>query len=326
VALPLASADNLTRDEVFAGIVEETIEEDFLLERLPFETISGFKQVTWNKENSLGGDSQWISVNEEVQESAPTWTSTSQALSILADRIELDRFLVETKDAVQPIEASALAGKMKQMLRAFSDNFYYGSNSSNANQYNGLHNLVSTSSPDMVVAQGSGSTGAAGTLTNLTDLLTRTRPGKPDVAVMNRNLIRRLSAPYISNVQYNVDAGNFGNFLTQFAQVPIAVTDWLSMTETISGGTFSAKAGGATASILAMRFGKMARQVPNTGSVYNVNGILGIQAGPMQIGERHPLEKKIAFSRQVWWYHTVIQGTSYSLARMDGITDAAFTA
>ena len=87
MALPLAQADLLTIDALMAGIVEETVEEDALLSNLPFETISGYKQVSWNRESTLGAESQYIQPNEEIGESSPTFSNQTQTLSILADRV-----------------------------------------------------------------------------------------------------------------------------------------------------------------------------------------------------------------------------------------------
>ena len=322
MALPLAQADLLTIDALMAGIVEETVEEDALLSNLPFETISGYKQVSWNRESTLGAESQYIQPNEEIGESSPTFSNQTQTLSILADRVELDNFLVTTKDAVQSIEAAVIASKGKQMMRKFHDTFYYGSTSSDANAFNGLHSIVSSS---LTIENGSGGSGAAGSLAELTQLLTTVKPGRADVIIMNRNLHRRISTPYISNVQFNIDHQTIGNLLTDYGEIPIMVTDYLKQTETLSGGSFASKTGGATGTIFAVKWGRSARSVPGANGVYNNDGILGIQACPMQVGGPIELSDKLGFARKMSWYHTVIQGSTLSLAAYTGLTDAAFT-
>jgi hypothetical protein len=327
VALTLTNANYLANNAIMAGIVEETVEEDPLLEHLPFETMSGFRQIEWNREDSLGAESQYIEPNDEIAESSPTWSNQTTTLSILADRIELDNFLVTTKDSIQSVEAAALASKGKQMMRKFHDTFYYGTaKGGSSSAFAGLHNLVSTSSPDMTVYQGSdATTGAAGTLGNLNTLIAKIKPGRADALIMNRNMLRRLSAPYIGNVQYNMNKDNFGDYLQSYSQIPILVSDYLVQTETISGSAFSAKTGGVTTTIFALKFGRNARSVPGAGRVFNNDGLLGIQAGGMEVAARHPLEKKDGFTRLLTWYHTVILGSNLSLARLDGINDGAFT-
>ena len=324
MSLTLASADQLTHDLIFAGIVEETVEEDPLLSLLPFETVTGFKQVAYNRENNLGAESQYIGIDDTIDESTPTWTQVTETLKILADRMEIDRFLAETKNAVQNIEAAALAGKGKQMMRKFHDKFYYGDQTSNAHEINGLHSSTILSS-GQTIENGSSATGAAGTLTELTQLVTTVKPGRPDVLFCNRNMLRRFSSPYISNVQYNVNKDTIGDLLSDFAGIPLAITDYITMTEAISGGSFSTRTGGATTTMFAVKFGRGSRVVPGTNGVFNVDGVLGIQAGPMNVGMPQELVNKLGHSRKLWWYHDVIIGSTLSIAAYTGLTDAALT-
>ena len=322
----LAQADYLTRDMLLAGVSETTVEEDELLRFLPFEDIQGHKQVAFNRENSLGADGSWREVNDEIAESAPTYTNVTQPLSILSTREEIDHFVVETKDAVQNVLATTVATKYKQMMRAFHDTFYYGTaKGAGSSAFAGLHNLVSTASPDQVVAQGSGSTGAALSLLNLDDMIGRVKPGKPSALLMNRNMLQRLSAPYVTTVHYNVNKDSFGDSIPDYGGIPIVVSDYLTQTETISGDTFSAKTGGVTASICAVRFGSESVVHPGSNSVFNNNGIMGVQGGGLKIRPPHQMEKKSGFSIILDWYVTVIMGAPLSVARIDGLTHAAVT-
>ena len=322
MALPLAQADFLTHDLVMAGIVEETVEEDALFNYLPFEDLNGYKQVAWNRESTLPAESQYIGVNEEVAESTPTWSQQTDTLKILADRIEIDNFLADTKDAVQSVVGAAVASKGKQMMRKFHDTFYYGSSSTNANTFDGLHTLVASA---QTIEQGTGGAGVAGTLSELTQLATTIKPGAADALFMNRNMHRRLSMPYIANLTINTTKNTIGDMVPDYAGIPIVVTDWLTQTESVSSTTFSSKLGGATTSIFAVKFGRDARVVPGTNGVYQNNGILGLQSGGMQIGAPHPLERKLGFSIQLHWYHTMILGSTLSLAAYTGLSDAALT-
>jgi hypothetical protein len=176
----------------------------------------------------------------------------------------------------------------------------------------------------MTTAQGSGSTGAAGSLQNLDTTINLVKPGRPDVLAMNRNMLQRLSAPYIANVSYNIDKTTFGDKIPDYGGIPIVVSDFLTQTETISGDAFSAKTGGATTSIFPIKWGNDARTLPGTGSVFNNNGVLGVQGGGLTALPPHPMEKKSGFSFIIEWYVTVILGSNLSLARMDGITNAAW--
>ena len=322
----LAQADFLTTNDLQAGISEETVEEDNLLRLLPFEDIAGFQQVEWNRENSLGSLAAFRSVNEEIAESAPTYSNQTQALSILSTREEIDRFNVETKSAVQNVLATTIATKAKQVMRTFHNEFYYGTAlGASSKGFAGLHNLVSSSSPDMVVGAGSGSTGSGLSLLDMDKMMQLVKPGRPDALIMNRTMIRRLSAPYIANIQFNIAKDSFGDVLPDYSGIPIAVTDFITQEETISGGTFSAKTGGVTTSMFAVKFGRGAGTHVGSDRVFNNDGVLGVQGGGMRVFPPHQMEKKSGWSIIVEWYVTVILGSQLSLARVDGITDAAAT-
>jgi len=324
MAFLLAQADFLTRDQLMAGVVEETVEEDTLLDQIMFEDIAGHKQVVWNRESSLGAVATFREVNEEIAESAPTYSNQTQALSILSTRVEIDNFEAQTKGAVQAVIPTVMATKFKQMWRQFHDTFYYGTaKGASSSAFAGLHNLVSTATPDMTTAQGSGAVGAALSLANLDATISLVIPGKPDALIMNRNILNRLSAPYISTVTYNIDKNTIGDKIPDYGGIPIVVTDFVTQTETIATAAFSAKTGGATTTIFAVKWGRDARTLPGTGNVFNNNGVLGVQGGGLTALPPHAMEKKSGFSFIIEWYVTVILGSNLSLARIDGITNAA---
>jgi hypothetical protein len=177
----------------------------------------------------------------------------------------------------------------------------------------------------MVVAEGSSATGSGLSLQNLDQMHALIKPGRPDALIMNRTMLRRLSAPYIANVQFNITKDSLGDFLPDYSGIPIAVTDFITQTETISGSTFSAKTGGATTSIFAVKFGRGAGTHVGSDRVFNNDGVLGVQGGGMRVFPPHQMEKKSGWSIIVEWYVTVILGSQLSLARIDGITDAAAT-
>lgn len=322
MAATLTEVNKLSRNMLMAGVAEETVEEDTLLDFMMFDDLMGHTQVNWNRENSLGSDAVFRGINEEIAESAPTYSNQSATLKRLSTRIELDNFLMQTKNAVQDVTGTQLATKAKAMWRKFHSTFYYGDDSADPESFDGLHNLVTSG---QTVNEGSGSTGGALALANLDTMINRVKPGKPDILAMNRNMVNRLSAPYLEAVHYNIDRTNFGSKLPAYADIPIVLTDWLTQTETIASGTYDAETGGATTSIFAVRFGKEARVIEGTGNVFNNNGVLGIQSGDMRVGAPVRMEKKDGISVILSWYVTVILGSTLSLARIDGITNAAVT-
>jgi hypothetical protein len=87
----------------------------------------------------------------------------------------------------------------------------------------------------------------------------------------------------------------------------------MTQTETISGNAYATKAGGACSSIFAVRFGEG-------------DGLIGIENGGIDTEVWEKLEAKDASRTRIKWYVGTALYSPLSIARIDGVTDAAVSA
>lgn len=309
MALTLAESAKLSNDVVLAGIIETVVKESPILQVLPFVDITG-NSLKYNRENAMAS-AQWNSVGGIWTESTPTFTQVTSSLYILGGDADVDNFIRTTRNNVQDIEAAVIDLKAKAVAHEFEDRFLYGDNSSDANGFDGVHKLVTSG---QTVNQGSGATPAALSLANLDAMIDKVKPGKPDLLLMSRRTRRGLSAYARANnspVEYALNA--FGQQVAFYNGIPIAISDFLVDTETIASGAYSAKTGGASSSIFALRFGDM-------------DGVAGLTNGGLQREEIGSLETKDARRHRIKMYCGLAQFSTLALALVDGISSAAVVA
>jgi hypothetical protein len=104
------------------------------------------------------------------------------------------------------------------------------------------------------------------------------------------------------------EPGEFGQRTTFYDGIPIMVSDFLTDTETIASGTFSAKTGGASSTIFAVKAGE---------------GLLsGLTNGGIQVENVGQLETKDARRWRCKWYVGLALFSTLAIARVDGISSA----
>lgn len=314
----LAQAQKLVTDRLLAGVIEETIEEGHLVPRLPVMQLDA-KSLIYNRESALP-TAQFYDINEELSSAAPlTYDEVTATLKRCIGQWDLDRFIIRTYRDPNDMEATAVQQCRKGVGRFVEDKLIYGDNSADAKEFSGLHVLVASA---QVVDNHA--TGAALSLAKVDEMIDLVKPGGPDLLLMNFQLKRRFDALMRVQSSYSqpiyvapasLEAGRIGQPVTYYKGIPIVRTDFLTQTEAMSGGTYSAKTGGATCSIFGLKLG-----VVSTGGVCLVTG------NPMFEFERiEPLEKKDAVRFRLIWYLTLANGSTRSIARVDGITDAEIT-
>lgn len=309
MALSLAEAAKLSNDVVLAGVIETTISYDPLLGNLlPWQKVEG-NAITYNRENAAATVA-WRAVGDTWTEDTPTFTQVTASLAIVGGDADVDNYIQLTRSNVQDIAATALQLKAKALAYDISDKIVYGSGA--ANQPSGLHVLMPAAQQ---LHQGAGAVGAALSLANLDTLVDLIRP-RPDVLMMNRNVRRRLSQYARGNgspVVFPIDM--FGVQVYTYGGIPIVVNDFMTQTETIASGAYTAKTGGATSSIFALRFGEA------DGFAMGYGG-----PSPIQLETIGTLETKDATRHRVKSYCTPLLFSTLAVARLDGITDVAAVA
>lgn len=311
--ISLANADVLTVPDLQKGIIETIIDEDGeLLARMPWEPVEG-KSFDYTRESTLP-DVDWRSVNELIPHtSAPVPVNVSVTLKIINGDSDLDKFLRDTKSDVNDLNAYYVEAAAKALRRFILDAVIYGDAAAAAKQFSGLHKLTSAASPDMIVAPG----GALALAAHLDVAIDSVKPGKPDIIICNRAMRRRFSqAARTSAVAGNIwyEPNEFGRRQLVYDSIPIVVNDYITMTETDADNP--AKTGGTATSIFLVKFGSVLQG--------GVSGL--IHAGLFQHEIIDPVPDADAIRHRVKAYIAMAIGNLYSLAKIRGVTDAAFTA
>ena len=308
--LTLAEAEKYSRTTLLRGVIEEILKVSPVLNVLPFAEVLG-NSLTYNREATLPG-ADWYSPGDTWVESTPTVTPVTVVLKILGGDADIDNFLKATRSNEQDIEAAILLEKAKAVAYEFEDCFIYGKAASLANQWDGLHTLIGSGAQQ--VNMGTTTTGAAGTLSALDQLIDLVKPGKPDLLIMSRRSRRGIQK--LARAQglalATTTLGMLGRPVLSYGDIPIAVSDFISDVETIATSRYALKIGGACSSIFAIKCGE--------GSLMGIEGPSGIAAE--LVGA---LETKDATRWRVKWYNAIALLCTLAIARMDGITSADWT-
>lgn len=308
MALTLAEASKLSTDVLLSGVIETIVTESQLLQHLPFIDIVG-NGLTYNRESTLP-DAGFYAPGDTWVESTPTFTQHTAVLSILGGDADVDEFLRQTRSNIQNLKSIVTEMKAKAVARKFDDTFIYGSTSANAKSFNGIHQMVGA---DQRIHTASGSTGGAGSIRKLKQLTRLVIPGEADFLIMRRNTLDNLS-DYAERNESPIRfiKGDFGRPIGLFKGIPIITTDWITQTESISGGNYETKTDGNLTSIFAAKFGE--------------GKLVGCQNGGVNTKDLGDLETKDATRTRIKWYCSAALFSELALARYDGIGDEAWGA
>ena len=311
----LAEAERLTQTILLRGIIEEIIEEGHLVPRLPVMQLDGLS-LSYNRESTLPtGD--FYAVGEEIASQAVVdYSPITATLRRLIGQWDIDAFAKVTYRNVNDLYQIAIGQARKGVGRTVEDKLIYGDTSVVAKEFDGLHKLVVSA---QTINQGSSSTGAALSLAKLDELIDLVLP-QPDFLLMNFEMHRRLSAvgrggttSYPVVMMPEAAGGNIQPMISHYRSIPIIRTNFIAQTEAISGGDYSAKTGGATSTIFAIRVGAV-----------DEGGIALVTGNPaLELFQWDRLENKDTGRIRLVWYLTLAMGSTKALAIIDGITDVA---
>ena len=136
MAVTLAQAALLSRDEIQRGVVETFILESAVLDRLPLIPIEG-NSYKYNEEATLPGV-EFRAVNTAYSESTGTVNQKSEGLVILGGDADVDKFIVRTRGNLNDQRAIQVAMKVKAATIKFQDGFVNGDVAVDANSFDGL--------------------------------------------------------------------------------------------------------------------------------------------------------------------------------------------
>ncbi len=306
MALTLAEASKLSNDMLLQGVIETIVKESPVLQRLPFVEIVG-NGLTYNQENTLPSI-DFYDVGDTWVESTPTFTQVTANLKIMGGDADVDNFLKSTRSNVQDLETAVIELKAKALQDKFEEVFIYGDSATDPKQFNGLRQLIdTTTASEQVIAMASA--GATLTLPKLDELIDAVKGGKPDMLLMSRRSRRKInSLVRAGGGMMEADRDKWGNFIQFWDGVPIGVNDWILDAHVVSGGLETATTGGACSTIYAVQFGE--------GALCGLTSPGFIQAEP--VGS---LESKDASRTRVKWYVSLALFSAVKAAALIGVKD-----
>ena len=305
MALTLTEAEKLSNDVLLKGIIQTTVKDSAVLQRMPFIEIVG-NALTYNSENAMAS-AGFYDVGDTWAESTPTFTQKTATLKILGGDADVDNFVKATRSNVQDIEAAIIELKAKALRHKFEDTFLYGDTAVDAKGFDGLRKLIATgAASDQVIA--AGATGATLTLAMLDQLIDAVKGQKPDLLLMSRRSRRKIVALMraVSGWQQAFDQA--GNLVELYNGIPIGITDWQLDTHTVASSVETLTTGSTCSVIFALAFGEGA--------------IAGVSApGLIKAESLGSLETKDATRTRIKWYCGLADFSVVKRAALIGVKD-----
>ena len=316
MALTLVEAAKLSNDVLQRGVIELLVQDDPILERLGFIGIQG-NGLTYNVETTMPG-AQFYSVGDTWVESTGTKTQHTAHLSILGGDADIDNFLAATRSNINDLKQETIESKVKAVKKEFMEKFYYGYNTGNPKEFDGLHNLINSyvdvdESYNVVPVGTNNTTPAVLSMAKLEETIDKIKGFKPDLILMSKAMRRGINV-YLrgaGGISYEDRANK--RVQTLF-DIPVGVSDYISNAENCDKdfGTYfgfepstpAAASDGAT-SIFVVTF--------------DPKGVQGIQQGEITIKDLGELETKDASRYRVKWYCGIMLQSIISCAKITGI-------
>lgn len=141
-SVTLAESAKLSQDLLVAGVIETIVTVNPIYQIMPFDQITG-NALAYNRENVLG-DVQTLGVGGTITaKGAATFTQVTALLKTLIGDAEVDHFIQTTRSNMNDQKAVQIASKAKSLGRKYQDLFINGNDSTDANAFDGLLQIVS---------------------------------------------------------------------------------------------------------------------------------------------------------------------------------------
>jgi hypothetical protein len=320
MGLTLAEADKFSTNEVLKGVAEISIDANPLLALLPFIPMLGI--ATQYQRELAASPPTFIAPGGTVTEGVPTTSQITVALKICIGDADIDKFLARTRSNKQDVEAELLAMKARNFAETLGDKLVYGSIDADANEFDGCHEIISDDVTGQQVHAGSGSTPGVGTFTLLDQLIDLVRP-KPDAILASRRSrrgIQKLARSQGGDLALQRVAG-ISRPIAFYGEIPVLTCDFITDTETISGGAFAAKTGGAASTILACRLDDAGLFMLTADDPAITDDLERI----IQLEKVGTLETKDANRWRLKSYLALALKDAQAVARLDGISSGDWT-
>lgn len=305
----LTEGNKYSTTELDRVVIDRLVKDSPELGILPFEELLG-NSLTYDT-ITTDANASFYSPGDVWAESTPVLTQATVTLKILGGDADIDNFVLATRSNKADLKGTVLMNKVKAVQHDFLNCFYYGDDSSNAKQFDGLQVLIADTTYNSVHAGTGGSgTGTALSIARLRLAVDLPRGSKPSHMMMTKAMRRGISV-YLDSIGSAFPRGvnMYGNPCEMFDSIPIYTSDHILDTETASSDAYAASTGGANTTIFLLTFGGQ--------DVCGCQAEGGVRTVPL--GE---LETKDATRFRIKWYCGLKMENLRTSSKVDGIVAA----
>jgi len=332
----LTQAQKLTQSQLIPGVIEEDIQRNNILDRVPVAQARG-QTIKWNREQYvMETDVANVAIGDQLSWSASmTYEQMEVALKRKYVQRRLDNFIPDVYGTINDYEAQVLWEMKKGLIRRLGDDIIYDDLTYGTNEFDGLHALACVQQGTDLDIEEDG----ALALSNLRIQHDAMKHGI-DFCYIPFNIARRIDEAYqeqglttlatyttLARISYGVD--DQGKRVMFFDGVPFLRTDFLKE-ETAdlcnATSTDEARAKSTTGDNWSLFHVKM-------GDVFNGEPGLTLGFGNTEmLGQFYKivlfdeLENYDAGGIRLVSYVAPLLGSKLSLGRINDITDASVTA
>jgi len=315
MASTLTEAAKYTNDMLRKGVLEEIVKDSPVLQRMKWIDVVGNAYAYLRERTQPTAD--FYAPGDVWSENTGDVYRVTATITILGGDADTDNFIQATRSDKTDIEAENIQAKAKATKHTYLDRFYYGNSAVSTKEFDGLHRMILTGGEgatelvNQSIHEGAAATGSGLNVSNLDLMITkRIRDGKPDILLMSPEIQIKLTQYVRGKANlFTTKRDSYGDELMHWNNVALVYDDFLLQTEAIASGTYSAKTGGATSSIFAVRFG--------------TKDLLGLQNGALTTKDIGQLESKDATRHRIKWYVGMALLRTIGIGIIDGITDVA---
>ncbi len=301
-----------TTDILSRTVIDRLVKDSKILQKLPFETILG-NSDTYDTITTDSG-AAFYAVGDTWVESTPSLTQATVTIKILGGDADIDNFVLETRSNKLDLKGTVLANKTKAVQYKFLDTFYYGDTAVDANSFEGLQDLMTSTTYNTVHAgSGTGSVLSIAKLREAIDLIPESWRNDVNAMFMSKAMRRGISV-YRDSIGDKLAPmmTKWGVPALEFDGIPIFTDDKIKNTELAASGAYTTGTGSDT-TIFILSFGSDA--------CCGVQGKTGLK-----VEDLGQLETKNAYRFRISWYCGLKLKDIRSCAKVDGITAAGTVA
>ncbi len=312
MALTLAQAATLSRDNLQRGVIETFAMESPILERIPQMEIEG-NSYAYNLEASLPGV-EFRAVNSAYSESTGTFNQASERLVILGGDADVDTFIQQTRSDINDQRAIQTRMKVKAAVYAYQNAFINGDTAVDANSFDGLKKRLTGA---QVIDAGTNGIPVIGDSDNdrwtffdkLDELVAAVGAPGPDVILANRAIAAKINSSARRLTIYSEDRDTFGRVIAQYNGIPVIDIGTRADGSQILPQTESQGTAANASSIYAVKFGQGEAD----------GGVTGLTNGGVQVKDLGEIDAKPVLRTRIEFFCGVGVFSGKAAARLRGI-------